>query len=329
MTVSEVQHNDRSRRFQILSLDGGGIKGIFSAAVLAAIEEDLDTRITDHFDLIAGTSTGGIIALALGYGLRPKEIVEFYATYGPRIFPRQLGLGWLKALFVRKYSQRPLARALRDTFSDVALSACTKRLVIPAFSLDEDDVCVFRTAHHQKLKRDHRVPIWKIALATSAAPSFLPPCREVDGGRHIDGGVWANNPAMVALVEATGTLGVPIADIRMFSIGTSEAVPRRWRALSWAGQLAWAKSGAAVGVLMQGQSIGASNQVRFLIGESNFLRLNPKVAEGEFSLDSAARVEQLIAKARHHSRVIAPKYEAMFAGHVAPPFNSLRTGTDG
>src|SRR6266540_2220215 len=73
-------------RFQILSLDGGGLRGMFSAAVLARLEEDLDLRVPDHFDLIAGTSTGGIIALGLGLGLTPREILQFYTDHGPRIF---------------------------------------------------------------------------------------------------------------------------------------------------------------------------------------------------------------------------------------------------
>ena len=79
--------------FQILSLDGGGLKGIFSAALLAHLEEDLNIDITDHFDLITGTSTGGIIALGLGVGMRPGEIVHFYAENGPKIFP----VGWASA----------------------------------------------------------------------------------------------------------------------------------------------------------------------------------------------------------------------------------------
>ena len=73
-------------KFQILSLDGGGIKGLFSAAILAFLEEDLETKIIDHFDLIVGTSTGGLIALGLGAGLTPRELVEFYVANGPKIF---------------------------------------------------------------------------------------------------------------------------------------------------------------------------------------------------------------------------------------------------
>lgn len=100
-----------SRSFNILSLDGGGIKGIFSAAFLGALEEDLRTSITEHFDLIAGTSTGGIIALALGLGLRPREILEFYRSWGPTIFAKRFGLSGLQQWVVRRYSHGPLEDA--------------------------------------------------------------------------------------------------------------------------------------------------------------------------------------------------------------------------
>ena len=102
-----------NQRFQILSLDGGGIKGLFSAAVLACVEEDLNINITDYFDLIVGTSTGGIIALGLGLGLRPKQIVDFYAENGSRIFRNLLGLRWATQWFFRKYPQTALCEALQ------------------------------------------------------------------------------------------------------------------------------------------------------------------------------------------------------------------------
>src|SRR5262245_9079006 len=98
------QHSNPFSRFQILSLDGGGIKGLVSAAVLAAIEDDLDVNIVDHFDLIAGTSTGGIIAMALGLGLRPREIVEFYVREGPAVFPKLFGWRSLQHWLYRKFS---------------------------------------------------------------------------------------------------------------------------------------------------------------------------------------------------------------------------------
>ena len=107
-------------RFQILSLDGGGIKGLFSAAVLAAIEDDLDINIVDHFDLITGTSTGGIIALGLSIGMRPREIVEFYLTKGPGIFPNGFRAKW-RHWIGNKFSPAPLKAALEKCFKDNAL----------------------------------------------------------------------------------------------------------------------------------------------------------------------------------------------------------------
>jgi uncharacterized protein len=174
------------RRFQILALDGGGIKGIFSAAFLAALEDDLKTRITHHFDLIAGTSTGGLIAIALGLGLSPREIVRFYMKHGPAIFPGasswwRCSLHWLRS----KYEAEPLESALKACFGERLFGESTNRLVIPSYNLGEDDVYIFRTPHHERLRRDLKVPAWKVARATSAAPTYFPSFRGIDGQRLI------------------------------------------------------------------------------------------------------------------------------------------------
>src|SRR5579862_5792652 len=165
---------ETEKRFQILSLDRGGIKGLFSAAVLAKWEEDLGCSIADSFDLIVGTSTGGIIALGLGLGLRPREIVRFYLDQGNRIFPN----GWTTPYrtarqFIRsKFSPTPLRGALQDCFGEKLLGHSTKRLAIPSYDLGQGDVRIFKTAHHNRLRRDFKLPAWKVALATSAAPTY-------------------------------------------------------------------------------------------------------------------------------------------------------------
>jgi len=312
-----------AERFQILSLDGGGIKGIFSAGVLAAIEEDQKIKITDHFDLIAGTSTGGIVAIGLGLGLRPREIVEFYVNEGPKIFPRYLGLKWLQHWAWRKFSAKPLEDALKRCYQGKRFGDSTKRLVIPAYNLGEDDVYLFRTPHHERLSHDYNVPAWKVARATSAAPTFFPCAREVDSMRLIDGGIWANNPTLVALVEAVGTLNVPLSAIHVLSLGTSDAIVHRKNRLNKGGIIAWARENAAVDVIMRGQSIGVQNQARFLLGKDRIERLDPKVAADEFSLDGIHKADDLIAKAAHHSRLFMPTFKARFANHVAPVFEPL------
>lgn len=310
-------------RFQILSLDGGGIKGLFSAAVLAAVEEDLGINVTDHFDLIAGTSTGGIIALGLGLGLKPREIVEFYLSNGASIFPKWFGIKWIQHWISRKFSQAPLKKSLEVCFKDKRLADSKKRLVIPSYSLGDDDVYIFRTPHADRLKRDYKVPAWKVGLATSAAPSFFPCCRHVDSLRLIDGGVWANNPTLVGIIEAHGTLGVPLGDIHVLSIGTSDAVNHRKRRLNWGGKLHWAWDNSAIDVIMRGQSIGVHNQATFLLGKDRVERLNPKVAADEFTLDGIHKVEDLVAKAAHQSRTFMPTFEQKFRQHIAAPYEPL------
>lgn len=320
---AELHRPEQIDRFQILSLDGGGIKGLFSAAILAAIEDDLKSNVVDHFDLITGTSTGGIIALALGLGMRPRDVVEFYVREGPQIFPRWAGIKWLQHWAYRKFSAEPLKSALQHCFEEKKFGDSNKRLVIASYNLGEDDVYLFRTPHDDRLRRDYKVPAWKVALATSAAPTFFPCAREVDSLRLIDGGVWANNPTLVGIVEAYGTLKIPLEAISVLSIGTSDSISLRPTRLNSGGIIAWALKNTAIDVIMKGQSIGINNQAKFLLGSEKVERLNPKVAAGEFSLDGAQKADDLIAKAAHHSRVFMPAFKAKFFVHCAPPYTPL------
>lgn len=322
--VSEGQTQEPANSsFQILSLDGGGIKGLFSAAALAAWEEDFQTRIIDHFDLITGTSTGGIIALALGSGRSPKEIVEFYRCEMGNIFPDS-GLHRSLTHWVRrKYAQEPLKEALiRILGEDVVLADSQKRLVIPSYNLARDEVYLFKTPHHERLRRDWRVPLWQVALATSAAPTYFPASKHVGSVRHIDGGVWANNPTMVGIVEAYSMLDQPLADIKVLNIGTTTPLMNRRRFLDWGGLLQWAKY--APDVIMRAQSHGTFAQAQHLLPKDNLERLDVIVPKGRFRLDQA-RVEELIAEAAHESRIFSPRFAAKFLAHRAKPFTPLVT----
>lgn len=309
-------------RFQILALDGGGIKGLFSAAVLAALERDLATNLTDHFDLITGTSTGGIIALGLGLGMRAHEIVEFYVKHGPTIFRNPCRLRSGVCLVHRKFPQEPLARALRDpaAFGDRLLGHSRKRLVIPSFNLADDDVYIFKTPHHARLRRDWRVPAWQVALATSAAPTYFPVCRHVDQLRLIDGGVWANNPTMVGIIEAVSMLGVKLDAIRVLSLGTTSEVVGRPTNLDAGGLWQWRN--AAVDVILRGQSLGVQHQATHLLGQEAVCRVDTRVPEHLFALDRLAP-DDLIARAAHASRTFCPDFAQRFADHTAAAYTPL------
>lgn len=313
-------------RFQILSLDGGGIRGLFTAAVLAALEEDLRTRLVDHFDLIVGTSTGGIIALGLGLGLTPADMADFYSRHGPTIFRHNGWSALLRGCFGPRYSPAPLEEALKEAFGERLLGSSAKRLVIPSYNLGDDDVYLFRTPHALKLRRDFRVPAWQVALATSAAPTYFPAYLGVDGLRLIDGGIWANNPALVGVVEATRTLSVPREDVFVMSMGTFDAVTSRSSTLDRGGFARWASG--APHVLMRAQAKAVTNQVQLLLEEGQVLRIDPAMAEKDISLDRMG-AGALIAHARHHSRLFSNVVADKFVVHNAAPYEPHYKVEDG
>jgi uncharacterized protein len=305
-----------SDRFQILSLDGGGLRGMFSAAILARLEEDLGARIVDHFDLIAGTSTGGIIALGLGLGLSPRQILEFYTEHGPRIFRDRSRLRGLRHFLRAKYSAEPLRRALASVFGERRFGESTKRLVITSYNLDANDVYLFRTPHLPSLRRDWRERAVDVAMATAAAPTYLPGVR-LDGARLVDGGIWANNPTMVALTEALGPLGLSRATVRIVSVGTTSDVRHRSRWLDGGGLLPWARD--IVEVLMHAQSESAVKQARHFLSPERVLRLNPAVPAGLLTLDKVD-ADHLIGLAGHESRIASPTFRQSFGDHLAPVY---------
>lgn len=304
------------RPFQILSLDGGGLKGLFSAAILAELEADLHTSIADHFDLIVGTSTGGLIALGLGMGIPPAEMVTFYVTDGPKIFGR--GRRW--PILRAKHQASRLRAALEVQFGTRQLWESSVRLVIPSYSLDSNDVYLFKTPHHPRLIRDYKERVVDIALATSAAPTFLPVAR-LRNNRLVDGGLWANNPALVGVVEAHSMLGAELSQIRVLSLGTTEAVEHLSSRLDNGGLLPWARKGK--GVLLRAPTVGAFHMVEHLVPRENVARIDASVPDGLFGLDNidSSRVRALAEDiARRQSEAITP-----YLKHVPAEYTPMRT----
>lgn len=307
-----AETSDSSPAFQILAFDGGGLKGLFAAAVLAEVEAQLQVSIVDHFDLIAGTSTGGLIALALGAGLTPAQIVDFYVTEGPAIFGRPRGIS---RIWHAKHKPDGLRAALTQVFGDRRLGSSAKRLVIPAYSLDLNDVHIFKTRHHKRLTRDHTELMVDVAMATTAAPTFLP-AFTLRNQRLVDGGVWANNPTLVAVAEARSMLGIPLEDMFVLSMGTTDEVGDLPSRLDDGGYAQWVRRGG--GMLLRAQATGSFHAAEHLVGADRVIRIDYPVAAGIFRLDrlDASRIRGL-AEAR--SRQVSPVVER-FTKHAAPAF---------
>ena len=305
---------------QLLALDGGGLRGIFTAAALAAWEDDFNTTIADHFDLIVGTSTGGIIALALGLGISPNEILSIYLEHGDRIFP-QAGRArhrCLRRLRRPRYDAAGLREQLNDCFGDQILGDSRVRLAIPSYDLAADHVHLFRTPHHSDLRRDWRVPAVDVALATAAAPTFLP-AHQHQGSRFIDGGVWANNPTLVGVAECFDRLGGERGRIRVLNVGSTNEIRERSAALNNGGLLAWRSDG--LNVILRGQSLAATNHAQLILGRCNVERVDVSTPEGLHKLDEVTPTD-LIGRARAESRTRSPAL-AKFFTHKPSPYTPI------
>lgn len=195
------------KMFKILAIDGGGIKGLYSATVLAKLEEVYDCKISDHFDLICGTSTGGIIALAASLKIPMSKICEFYIQYGADIFNENCKKNKLGRLRLKikqfidggKYTSKELRNALITVFGETTLAESNNLLCIPSYNITTATPRVFKKDYGCCTEDDTKKYV-DIALATAAAPTYFP-VKEINDHQYIDGGVWANNPAIVGLTE--------------------------------------------------------------------------------------------------------------------------------
>ena len=311
--------------FRILSLDGGGIKGIFPAAVLACLEQEyLDGKsVGDYFDLIAGTSTGGILALGLGAGMTADEILRMYLEEGHRVFPvRERGLaGRARRVVSAQYDRGPLDELLKQRLGGKTLRESRHRLLIPSTEGRNGEVWVFKTPHHPDYGLDGDELMSSVAAATSAAPTYFTPF-EQGGYTYLDGGVWANNPTMAALVEALSCFTIPREDVRILSIGCGEnpfqitkGQARRSGMVHWRGIIA---------VAMHLQSVTAVNQAGLLIGRDRVTRLDRPYGREPIDLDDWTKAKNLLpGEAGEVARDNANLLVETFLTEPAAPFAPL------
>ena len=201
------------KTFKILSIDGGGIKGVYSARILQQFEAELqkrnddpDIRIVDYFDLVCGTSTGGLIALAISLRTPMEKICRFYEEHGSKIFPSPNSLyrKIKQTIFRGKYSDKYLKSIIEVFFEDHILADSNCLLCIPSYDFTNGTFALFKYDHKEgNLSRHNRLKYSDVALCTSAAPTYFPlaQIKEENNTQFVDGGVWANNPALVGFTE--------------------------------------------------------------------------------------------------------------------------------
>lgn len=316
---------------RILSIDGGGILGTFPAAFLAGIEQQLDRPIGEYFDLISGTSTGGIIALGLGAGLSASEILRMYEERGPEIFGQHGNLlqnflankiRSIRWLYHRKYSSEKLRSTLVSLLGDRRIGDAKHRLVIPAWNPTTRSVYIYKTPHHPRFRTDYKSRLVDAALATSAAPTYFQQHMTEDSVGLIDGGIWANNPIAVAVTEAIGILKWPAEQIYVLSLGCLDeayALPKA----AGVGPLAT----KLVSLFMNGQAHGAMGIAKLLTGHEHernaIFRVNHTVPSGKYSMDGVSEIQDLKGLGFSYARERFPGLEPIFFDTTAEPFEPL------
>jgi patatin-like phospholipase/acyl hydrolase len=301
------------------------------AAILAEFERAIlnGTSAGNYFDLICGTSTGGIIALALGIGMPAQKILDIYLNKGMDVFPPveppfkilKQKLRFLISLAHYQYERAPLEKQLSDLWPDCILGDACRRLCIPSFDGRFGEVHVFKTPHHMDFKKDWKEKLVTVALATSAAPTIFTAYQE-GYRRFLDGGVWANNPIMVGLVDALSCFDVNRRNVHILSLGCGESGFIVGQSQITGGLWHWRQIISAAMHLASQNAIG---QAGLLIGRDNLLRIDaPQAPADAIQLDDYERSSrELPPIARELAGRWAEKVEKIFFSEAAEPYSAF------
>lgn len=246
------------------------------------MQEELGINFFREFDLIAGTSTGAIIAAALAIGIPAREVLDVYIKQAEFIFQKSRWGG----IITPKYNNENLKQVLDEAFGDKIFNDAKTRLIVTATNISDGMPWVFKSLYHERLGRDKNVKLADAVLASCCAPLYFNPY-ELDNQLLADGGLWANNPALAALVEALGhNIDMKRYKIRLLSIGTGvnikhypiEWVDKKWGATRWGMGL--------IDVIFNMQSFSVEKYLNTIMDTEQYLRIN-------FNLDSNLAIDDI------------------------------------
>jgi hypothetical protein len=310
---------------KVLAIDGGGIRGIIPAVILAEIPNRLGMDLFKAFDLIAGTSTGGIIALGIGTDCKdngpysPDELLDLYVENGPAIFRKSV-VTPERQIFLPKYCPGALESALEQFFGDAEFKAAFTPLLISSYDL-QGQLPFFFKSHKIAADSTYNWQLTEIARATSAAPTFFPPfhlTRDDEDYALVDGGVFVNNPSMAAYAEARSLYPDAIA-FTVVSVGTGDrqdqityASAKDWGLIGWAKEI--------VPVLMDSVSEAVDFELRALPGCTYYRLQVPHLQNASSDMDDADP-ENL-----RELQKVAEEYVASISNQLAKVCADLKEG---
>ena len=296
--------------FHILALDGGGIRGVYAAYVLARLEDTLGVPVRECFDLIAGTSTGSILAGAASMNIPMETLIGLFESPAGRIFSRRR---FSLFPFIRsRYSTHPLDRVIGEYVPEVTMGEVPTPLMITSSDISTGGVHVFKSRYVKDLgepyMRDGQVRLRDAILASCAAPTYFDP-RQVGQYLLADGGLWANNPTIIAVIEALSKFQKPLGKIRVLSVGTGHSANFYTQSRAWGLMTGWGGQ-KLVPYVLGLQSQASTNMAKLLLGDRHF-RLDPEIKSWKLDdikhLDS---MKSLSARAfTHYSKAIMANLE--------------------
>lgn len=298
-----------AKRYRILALDGGGIRGIITAVWLDRLEETLEGPVREHVDLIAGTSTGGILACALANGIPAAKIIQMYRYHGREIFPAPASRMWnrvtrvfTQGISAPKYDDIGLERVLRRQFGDTTFGDLPRKptVLITSYNTLTREAVVFKNTS----KDFANLALWEIAKASSSAPTYFPAHKTRIRGADaplIDGGVVANNPATCAIAEGIAEkTDIELKDFVVGAFGTGQTTrpisiseAREWGALEWAIPI--------IDVLMDGAGDAVDYINSHLISGDRYFRFQTRLDNAYDDMDNASEtnINALVNVANH------------------------------
>lgn len=288
----------KDKTFRILSIDGGGIKGLYSLSVLNVFEKHFNIKIRDCFDMICGTSTGGLIALALSIGKSTDELIAIYKENASIIFPHAKNFakvrGLIKQICKGKYENIGLCEVLDRLFEDKKMKDAKTNLCIPTTNLTGAVPVVFKKGHCPEHTRDPEISMKDVALATTAAPTFLP-IAKIDALAHdfIDGGLWANDPSLVGLIEAINIFvgeDKEYKNIELLSIASVSAqVGKMVQKNHQNSYLSWCGGKDLIDLIMQLQTKATQNYINHLCQGLPYIKCT-RISEPDLSVVQAKNI---------------------------------------
>ncbi len=287
--------------FRILAIDGGGLRGVYAVHLLKRIEDELGSIWDKSFDLIAGTSTGAIIAGGLACGISTSRGETIFMEEGRRIFRKR----WftLMGLVGSRFKSRELKLVLDDAFGDQMLSEAKIPLMIPATDIGNGCFHVFRSRYHTDFATNANIRVVDAIMASCAAPTYFDP-HTVSEYLLADGGLWANDPSLAATLEARQHFGVDMEDVRVLSIGTgsgrqfySQAARWRHKVLGWGLATRWG-AGKCINMILNLQVEKSQHMLSILLKPEQMLRFS-FTSDLPLAIDDAREIPNLISKADH------------------------------